>query len=187
MPLFFKCDISANDVTTGLARGFTLLELMVTLAVAAVVLTVAVPSFTGLLVRNALTAETNEFVAAFSLARNEAIKLNQNIRFCHSGDGVNCSEPGGLGWQGWIIIDPADRVIARGFFSSTLSITGSANTNIMQFTANGLVRNGANGAPLGGTFTICSGSTQVTENARLLNFVSGGRISIATAQLPECA
>lgn len=179
-------NLADNVLTVRLNRGFTLLELMVTLAVAAIVLTVAVPSFTNLIVRNSLTGEANELISAFNLARNEAIKLNQNTRLCHSDNGVNCTAPGAAGWQGWLIADTGNRVIASGFFSANLRTTGTANTDVIQFTSNGLIRNNINGAPLGGTFTICSDSEQVPQNARLMNFVSGGRVSVDAARIEEC-
>lgn len=54
--------------------GFTLIELMVTLAVAAILLTVGVPSFQQLIRSNRLSTNTNEFVATLNLARSEAVK-----------------------------------------------------------------------------------------------------------------
>lgn len=168
-------------------RGFTLVELMVTLAVAAIVLAVAVPSFGSLIVNNALTSEANQLVSAFNTARNEAIKLNQNTRLCHSVDGADCSAPDTDGWQGWIVVDINDRVIASGFFSEKLSITATENTDVILFTANGLIRRNNTSVPLSGTFSICSGSARGDRNTRLVTFVSGGRISINAVHIEGCA
>jgi type IV fimbrial biogenesis protein FimT len=60
-------------------RGFTLVELMITLAVAAVLLTVAVPSFQAVFQNNRLVSQVNELVTAINLARNEAIKRGVNV------------------------------------------------------------------------------------------------------------
>lgn len=66
------------------ARGFTMIELMVAIAVAAVLIAVAVPSFRALTVSNALTTAANDLVGALNLARMEAIKLNASTQFCGS-------------------------------------------------------------------------------------------------------
>jgi len=65
-----QSDGSAKDKE----KGFSLLELMVVVALAAILLGFAVPSFQGLLSRNHLTATTNTLVFSFQTARSEAIK-----------------------------------------------------------------------------------------------------------------
>ena len=81
--------------------GFTLYELMLTIAVAAVILTLGVPSFQGLMERNQLTANINQFISSLALARSEAIKRNQRVSLCVSSDGATCT---GTGYEdGWIV------------------------------------------------------------------------------------
>lgn len=60
-------------------RGFTLIELIVAIAVAAILLTVAVPSLTNLIRNNRVTGQANELVAIINFARNEAIRRNDSI------------------------------------------------------------------------------------------------------------
>ena len=57
-----------------MCRGFTLLELMVTVAVVAILATVGVPSFRDLIQNNRVTTQTNELVTALNFARTEAVK-----------------------------------------------------------------------------------------------------------------
>jgi type IV fimbrial biogenesis protein FimT len=82
------------------ARGFTLLELMFTLTVAAVLLGIGVPSFVEIVRNNRATANINELSTAFSIARSEAIRRGANVTVCRSSDGAAC----GTDWaDGWIV------------------------------------------------------------------------------------
>lgn len=60
-------------------HGFTLVELMIGLAIAAIVLTLGVPSFTDMVRNNRMTSQVNELVIALNLARSEAIKRGTSI------------------------------------------------------------------------------------------------------------
>ena len=61
------------------SRGFTLIELMVTLSVLAIVLSLAAPSFASLLASNRMSTQTNEFMVALNLARSEAVRRAQPV------------------------------------------------------------------------------------------------------------
>ena len=61
--------------------AFTLIELMIAIAVAAVVLTLGVPGFGRVIERNQLTAHINELVSTLRFARSEAIRRNGDIPF----------------------------------------------------------------------------------------------------------
>ncbi|MEB1220701.1 Tfp pilus assembly protein FimT/FimU [Xanthomonas campestris pv. campestris] len=76
--------------------GFTLIELMVTVAVLAIVLAVAVPAFGTLIRSSRLTSNANEVVAALQLARSEAVRQNSLVAVCRSDNGSTCATGGGL-------------------------------------------------------------------------------------------
>jgi type IV fimbrial biogenesis protein FimT len=80
------------------ARGFTLLELMVTVTVAGVIFTLGVPSFVDLVRNNRAATNVNELLTAFSIARSEAIRRGWNITVCRSSDGVTCGDDWADGW-----------------------------------------------------------------------------------------
>lgn len=117
-------------------RGFTLIELMVTIAVMAIGMAIAFPSFTGMIRSNRAAAGTNALIATFNLARTEAIRSNRGAGVCPSTNGTSCATSGG--WeQGWLVWSDVDGMgdfdvgepVVRYFQASTgLSITTAANT-----------------------------------------------------------
>ncbi|MCZ6711830.1 MAG: GspH/FimT family pseudopilin, partial [Gammaproteobacteria bacterium] len=56
-------------------RGFTLVELMVTLTIAALLLGYALPAFNGMMIQGAMTSRVNQFLLAVNYARSEAANL----------------------------------------------------------------------------------------------------------------
>jgi type IV fimbrial biogenesis protein FimT len=89
-------------------NGVTLIELLVTLAVMAVVAGIAIPSFTTLMQSNAMTASANEMVSAFLLARSEALKRGAPVTVCWtsgaSQESMSCGK--GEGWHsGWVVFE----------------------------------------------------------------------------------
>lgn len=86
--------------------GFTLIELMVTLAVAAILATLAAPSIRDFIVRSQMTNLGNEFTATILKARNEAVNRNTCVTVCMSSSAANASPActtSGTDWQvGWI-------------------------------------------------------------------------------------
>jgi type IV fimbrial biogenesis protein FimT len=79
---------------SGDMRGFTLIELMITLTVLAIVLALAAPSFASLLASNRMSTQTNEFIVALNLARSEAVRRGQPVTLL-SNDNDNFSK----GWK----------------------------------------------------------------------------------------
>lgn len=90
------------DIPTFLRqRGFTLLELISSISITAVLTTTAIPAFSGLLQRNRITTEINTFVSHLHYARSEAVKRGERVVICRSADGQNCART--EGWhKGWI-------------------------------------------------------------------------------------
>jgi type IV fimbrial biogenesis protein FimT len=90
-------------------RGFTLPEVMFTLAIVVGLLGWAVPGFRDIQRNAARTREVNQFIQAVYLARSEAIKRNGVVSLCPSLDGEWCA-PSGTPWQrGWVIFVNRDR------------------------------------------------------------------------------
>ena len=90
-------------------QGYTLPELVFTMAIAVGLLGWGVPTFRDLQRNAARTREVNQFIQAVYLARSEAIKRNRVVSLCPSLDAENCA-PAGTTWQtGWIVFVNGDR------------------------------------------------------------------------------
>lgn len=166
-------------------RGFSLTELMVTLVIAAIVMTAAVPSFSHYTQSNRVTAGINDLVTALHFARAEALTQQQRITICKSADGASCHTGGESGdWsQGWIVFaDPDDpgsvndgEEILRvmGPISGIASYIGNTNVvNRVSFKAQGLTDGTM------GTITLCDSRGASYAAAIIISF--GGRIRQAT-------
>ncbi len=77
--------------------GFTLIELVVTMAVAAILITIAVPNMRTFIQNGRLNTQINDLIGDLSLARSEAIKRRTNVGICVSTDGATCA--GGGNWE----------------------------------------------------------------------------------------
>lgn len=81
--------------------GFTLVELMVTIAIVAILAAIAFPSFEASMRSNRLATTNNELIASLSLARSEAVKSVRGSGVCASADGTACDGEWTDGWLVW--------------------------------------------------------------------------------------
>ena len=92
-----------------LQRGFTMIELLITIMVLGLVLGLGVPGFRDLVLNNRQASAVNELVTALQLARSEAITRNvaapSAVSVCASNTGTSCA---GTWSDGWIVFDDAD-------------------------------------------------------------------------------
>ncbi|MGH8534264.1 MAG: GspH/FimT family pseudopilin, partial [Gammaproteobacteria bacterium] len=152
-------------------QGFTLVELMMTVAVLAIALSVGMPAMGDFVKNSRLVTQTNDFIASFQLARSEAIKRGARVTLCKSSDGALCDATADGRWGiGWItFVDPANvgtldggevRIDTRAATPLNVAIAPEAPPldanvqNYVSYTAQGIVRDAA-GAAQNGTFRIC--------------------------------
>lgn len=89
------------------SHGFTLIELMFTLAVAAILLAIAAPSFKPVIARSELATAGNEVVGALNFTRQQAVYVSANVLLCPSRDGVTCAHT--IHWEGgWLVATDRD-------------------------------------------------------------------------------
>lgn len=165
-------------------RGFSLIELMVTVAVAGVLLTLVTADYGPLLSANRLTSEVNQLLGGLSYARTESGKLSTTVTVCSSTDGASCS--GGTSWEdGWIIFNDQDsdavvdagdgdriqRVFSALDSGETIRRVGfSFPAGRIQFNSRGELR--GSGAQAG-TMIICPQSGEAIEAKALVINISG--------------
>lgn len=111
-------------------RGFSLIELMVVVAITAILLTIGLPSFQGSLRSNRVATATNELMSSFALARSEAIRSPGGAAICSTEDGTTCGGEWNDGWMVWIDLDgdgspdgADDRVLRHIETNSKLELT----------------------------------------------------------------
>ncbi len=176
-------------------RGFSLIELMIVVAVATVLLGFGIPSMTALMNSNKLTSATNALMSSMRLARSEAFKRNSRVVVCKSRDGVTCTPTGG--WeQGWLVFhdtnadgvhDENEVIIERGNpLPATVRLTGNSTVGkYISFVASGSTRLMGGGFQAG-TLTVCNLSLEAGE-ARQIVLNAVGRLRVQKVAVPICA
>ena len=169
-------------------RGFTLIEAMVTLAVAAVLASVAIPSFVSLAQRFRLNSVSSSLGASLQWARSEAIKANVDVIVCASNAaGSNCTTSTNWGANGWLICYDANAdgscdasttqlinpVQFYGSVDRSTTVTGPAAG--VRFTPSGEQSVGAATATLTATGTW-SGAPTLTTTVAPSGVVKGSRL-----------
>ncbi len=84
--------------------GFTLMELMIVLAMAGIIAAIGIPSFSSMITTNQLADITNELTLALKRARAEAIASGRDVKVCSSINSSGCSEAAGNWSKGWVVM-----------------------------------------------------------------------------------
>ena len=181
--------------------GFTLLELMVVLAIVAIMTTLAVPSFLRLIQSGTMASAANGFLADMRYARSQSIQRGRSVVMCRSNapeaPSPHCDSDagaGGAGWvSGWIIFldtsHDADKQASELLLRVGSPITGidtilegapDASTSF-EFTATGRLLNPSSAASL-----RFGGDAYASAAQRVLCVSPGGHTDIAGNGAASC-
>lgn len=182
-------------------KGFTIVELAVTMAVMSILVALAMPSFTSVFNSNRLTANANEMMTTLQSARMESVRRNVGVVICRNDtpDVALACDTGAGAWQGWMsfVDDGAGGGTARDGTpngAETILYTGilpvpaqllpspviSGGNQRIIFSPDGLAYSDA-GVLLNAQFAVCIPTTAPPMNTRLITIGSGSRMGIARA------
>lgn len=183
------------------ARGFTTVELLVTMMIAAILIALAAPSFKRTIQSNNMSSAVNTFMTDMRYARSEAIRRGGRVILCRA-DPPDAAAPscltttpaGSSGWSsGWIVFQDVDGDGTRSAGDVVLRVQGglggvdtiaegtATNSTVFRFTATGRLTDTASAASVkfgGGNFD--------TSLQRVVCVSAGGRARIAGDGTSSC-
>lgn len=169
-------------------KGFTLYELMVTLLIVGVVLTLGMPNLTAFTQNSRITTTANDFHAAFQVARSEAARSKATITICASDNSMDAAADCQGDWaDGFIIFLDLNGDIARaGAGESVLrahpavakgvNLVVANNSTYFSYASTGLGRGNVGGQPAVSQIIVCDkrGLAETSKD------FSAGRLFVAT-------
>ncbi len=159
-------------------RGFSLLELLVTVLLAGLLLSVAVPSFADFLARNRQAAEVNALFHALYLARKESIRRRQVVALCPSPDGVKC-EPSRDWSSGWLMFENSDRDSPpRNDPGEPVILVHTVDPGVrIEANRRGFTSRGVRKRATNGTFIVCDRASRVPAKALVVSYTGRPRVA----------
>lgn len=154
------------------ARGVTLVELTIVLALVAIIAGYAVPTFVGLLLDSRRTAAVVSTLHAISLARQLAAIRGETIRLCGSQDARQCS--GRTDWSKGLLVTDASDSLYR-----SLPLPAPGRSSAVRSNRSDVAFEGGSGFATPATVTICD--RRGSSAARAIIISRSGRPRVSTS------
>lgn len=152
---------------------------MIAVAVLAILMAVAVPSFKESSLSSQLRAMANNVIASTHLARSEAFKRNAVVTMCVSTDGATCAGAGS--WeQGWIVAAGGVVLERQTASPGGYKINETASVNSLSFQPSGAGSTAA-------TLTVCRATPDVGSQERVVTIDSTGRARVSQTTTASCS
>lgn len=174
-----------------IAQGFTLVELMVTIAVLGVIAAIAIPSFGEMIDSSRRATIAGELATDFSLARTEAARRAKRVTVCVSSDGATCVSSSNEWASGWIVFSDvvADGVLTTSDGDELLkrrdALAGGLSFVSSGFSSGGRIQFRPSGAvDSGGALVLCKPGKPGANGRRISLSFSGSVNRTAGATCP---
>lgn len=162
-------------------HGFSLYELLLTLTLVAILVSIAIPSFSGIVARSRMRAEINALFDAIHLARKESIMRRKVVSICPSPDGTSCRP--GRDWSfGWIMFENTDRDEPPRRDTGEPLLRGHVIEEGVRVTANrrGFTLRATNKRATNGTFVVCDIAGRAVPRALVISYTGRPRVAERT-------
>ncbi len=163
-----------------LNAGLTLVELLTTLTVGSVLLSVGVPSYQAVVENQHIQARTNLLVSHLHLARSESVKRFMRVGLCPSDDGETCADT--YDWSnGWIVFVDDNLDKERQTTEPLLTVTDTTEAiKVVTSTGRRRIVYEPDGTVVGGsnaTFKLCSKASSNRNRAVIISITGRPRLS----------
>ncbi len=176
-------------------HGFTIYELLITMLMIGIILSIGVPNMSGFMKNSRITSTANDLHASFQLARSEAARSKSNITICASANSMDAAAAcGGTFNDGWIIFIDLNGDLARGGFGENvlrahpaipvgINIATNAGADYFGYAPSGLGRGDVGGDPAVSRARICDDRGNIvaaggSSAARILVVTPIGRATV---------
>lgn len=162
---------NSSRINTG---GFSLINLIVTIAITLVLASVAIPSFAGLLSRSVIEHSATNLQHSLTLARQYAITHNTTVQVCRMADDnrKQCHQKRDFNasWnQGWLVFSDTNKNNELDSADKILSVTQNNTKSSVVFNQRGRLRFFANGSARSAGFYICDRNQKNYRHVVLLH------------------
>jgi type IV fimbrial biogenesis protein FimT len=163
--------------------GYSLLELLMTIAIAAMILTLGLPSFSALTARNAQRTEINALFHAIHLARKGSIMRKEVVSLCPTADGASC-DPGRDWSGGFLVFENKDRDEPPELDDGEILLYRHETIPSVRITANrrGFTLRATFLRATNGTLVVCDRAGRVMPRALVVSYTGRPRVAEKTSR-----